>query len=89
MSQPFLLKRIIEALPRLKDANPTNILALSIVMLTKDSKGKPRKESWNYRSVVGILNFLTNSTHPEISYAIHQCVRFCNDPKYSYKMVIH
>ena len=43
MSQPFLLKRIIEALPGLKDTNPANIPALSTVMLTKDKDGKPRK----------------------------------------------
>jgi len=89
MSQPFLLKRIIEALPSLKDANPTNIPALLTVMLTKDKDGKPRKGTWNYRSVIGMLNFLTNSTHPEIAYAVHQCARFCEIPKYSHEMAVH
>ena len=37
ISQLFLLKRIIETLPRLKDANPTNISTLSVVILNKDT----------------------------------------------------
>ena len=36
-----------------------------------------------------MLNFLDKSTHPEISYAVHQCTRFCNDPKHSHEMAIH
>ena len=70
VSQPNLLKRIIEALPGLKDANPANTPALLTVMLTKDVDGKPRKVNWNYRSIVGILNFLAKSAHLEIAYAV-------------------
>ena len=28
-----------------------------------------------------MLNYLVNCTHPELSFAVHQCARFCNDPK--------
>ena len=28
-----------------------------------------------------MLNFLLNSTHPELAYAVHLCARFCNNPK--------
>ena len=28
-----------------------------------------------------MLNFLTNSTHPELAYSVHQCARFCQNPK--------
>ena len=69
----------------MQKANPTSIPALPSVILTKDEKGEPRKEKWNYRSVVGMLNFLVNSTHPELAYSVHQCARFCNDPKLSHE----
>ena len=38
--------------------------------------------------VIGILNFLTNSTHPEIAYTIHQCAHFCKNSKLSHKNAV-
>eukprot|EP00957_Ditylum_brightwellii_P123391 9408229-Ditylum_brightwellii.AAC.1 len=57
------------------------MLIKTTLMLTKDTTGSKRKENWNYRSVIGILNFLVNSTHPELAHAVHQCAIFCQDPK--------
>ena len=36
MTQPLLIDRIIEAIPRMKMANPSNIPAHPSVILTKD-----------------------------------------------------
>jgi hypothetical protein len=36
--------------------------------------------SEHYRSVVGKLNYLKKSTHPDIAYAVHQCARFSAEP---------
>ena len=88
MSQPLLINRIIEAIPAMKKENPVKYPALPSVILTKDTNGEERKEHWNYRSVIGMLNFLTNSTHPELSYAVHQCARFCNDPKLVHEQAV-
>ena len=76
MSQPLLIERIIDAVPDMKKANPVNYPALASVVWTKDKKVESRKEKWKYRSVVGMLNFLTNSSHPELTFAVHQCTRF-------------
>lgn len=35
-----------------------------------------------------MLNYLVNCTHPEISFAVHQCARFYNDLKYSHKKAV-
>ena len=35
-----------------------------------------------------MLNFLVNSTHTEIAYAVHQCARFCEKPKLSHEKVV-
>ena len=35
-----------------------------------------------------MLNYLVNCTHPEMSYAVHQCARFCNNPRYSHEQVV-
>ena len=89
MSQPYLIRRIIEAVPGLKDANPVNIPAASTVLLDKDNNGKNRKGKWNYRSIVGMLDFLVNSTHPELAFAVHQCARFYENPKLSHELGFH
>ena len=39
---------------------------------------------FNYRSVIGKLNFLEKSTCPDIAYAVQQCARFSVDPKQSH-----
>ena len=80
MSQPLLINRIIKAIPGMSKANPTKIPASPSVILTKDEAGPGRKENWHYRSVIGMLNFLVNSTHPELAFAVHQCARFCQNP---------
>ena len=36
---------------------------------------------FNYRSVIGKLNYLEKITRPDISYAVHQCARFSAAPK--------
>eukprot|EP00957_Ditylum_brightwellii_P067793 5145716-Ditylum_brightwellii.AAC.1 len=35
--------------------------------------------------MIGMLNFLVNSTMPELTHDVHQCARFCADPKASYE----
>ena len=35
-----------------------------------------------------MLNFLTNSTHPELSFAVHQCARFFNDTKMVHEQAV-
>ena len=49
-----------------------------------DEDGPPFDNSFDYRSVIGKLNFLEKSTRPEIAYAVHQCARFCTTPKKSH-----
>eukprot|EP00957_Ditylum_brightwellii_P006384 484629-Ditylum_brightwellii.AAC.1 len=66
-----------KANPHITPVNPT-------VQLSKDLNEQGRKESWNYRSVIGMLHFFVNSTHPELAHSVHQCARFCETPKVSH-----
>ena len=88
MTQPLLIRRIIDAIPGMRKANARRAPATLTSNLTKDADGPPRKETWSYRGVVGMLNFLTNSTHPELAFATHQCARFCSDPRHSHELAI-
>ncbi|KAL7496856.1 hypothetical protein ACHAWT_005049 [Skeletonema menzelii] len=92
MKQPFLIDRIVRELG-LKDTNfdchvnekktPANT-----VLLNRDLDGKPRKKNWNYRQLVGMLGYLQANTRPDISMPVHQCARFCLDPKLSHEQAI-
>ena len=80
--QPLLIERIIAAVgfdEKQVCSKPTP----STGILHKDEDDQGRKDQWNYRSVVGMLNYLVNATRPDIMMAVHQCTRFCEDPKLS------
>jgi hypothetical protein len=36
---------------------------------------------FHYRQVIGKLNYLEKNSRPDITYPVHQCARFCADPK--------
>ena len=88
LSQPFLIDRIIESIHGMKDANQSKTPASNTIILTKDLEGEGKKEQWNYRSVIGMLNYLVNCTQPDLAYAVHQCARFSNDPKRSHEQAV-
>ena len=88
MSQPNLINCIIEVIPGMDKANPKSIPMSPNTVLTKDKYGKERQEIWNYRSIIGILNYLVNSTHPEFAYSVYQCARFCNEPKHNHEQAV-
>ena len=35
-----------------------------------------------------MLNYLVNSTQPDLAYSVHQCARFSNDPKRSHEQAV-
>jgi len=58
--------------------------ALTTRILQPDTNGRPFNQPWDYRSIIGKLNFLEKSTRPDIAYAVHQCARFAASPKASH-----
>ena len=88
MSQPNLINRIINAVPGMDKANPKPILMSPTIVMTKDLNGKERQETWNYQSLIGMMNYLVNTTHPELAYSVHQCARFCNDSKHCHEQAV-
>ena len=49
--------------------------------LAKNEGAQVRKNDFNYRSAIGSLNFLINSTRPEAQFMIRQCALFSADIK--------
>ena len=72
LSQPFLIDRILTLLNI--DQHMMNVRDNPVQgsLLSEDIEGPERKASWNYRSAVGMLGYLQNSSRPYISVAVHQ-----------------
>lgn len=88
--QPHLVDQIIKDVGiKDKELNrPTPAASTKILRRYRDDPSA--KPKFNYRRVIGKLNYLEKSSRPDIAYAVHQCARFCADPKEEHvKAVIH
>ena len=85
LTQPHLIDQIIKYMRMEKDnVKIKDTPAMSSKVLTRDKDGKPFDGSFHYRSMIGKLNYLEKGTRSDISYIVHQCARFVEDPKESH-----
>jgi hypothetical protein len=92
LSQPFLIDRILNFLGLCNnefetDANSTST-PIAKGLLHRNLDGKAQKYTWKYRTAVGMLSYLQNTSRPEISMAVHQTARFSNIPMLSHEKSI-
>lgn len=85
IKQPAFIERILKQM-NLKDARLHDTPADCV--LRRDENGNPRKNEFHYRSIIGQLNYLAATTRPDILFAVHQCARFCQDPKMSHEKAV-
>ena len=88
MTQPHLMKQIIKDMGMNEQTKPRKIPAASSKILKRHQQSQEHDKSFNYRSVVGKLNYLEKSTRPDISYSTHQCARFVEDPRAEHSTAI-
>ena len=86
MTQPFLIERILSLL----GLSDSNSVATPVIkpLLHRDSSGPLRKNSWSYRTAIGMLGYLSGNTRPDLLMAVHQCARFNNDPRLSHEIAV-
>jgi hypothetical protein len=84
LTQPHLIQQILDDMGMKTNTKTKEKAAPSSTILRRDLDGEPFDEKWDYRSVIGKLNFLEKSTRPEIAYAVHQCARFASNPRKSH-----
>jgi hypothetical protein len=92
LSQPFFINRILNFLGLCKnefetDANSSST-PIAKGLLHCDLLEKGCKYSWKYRTAVGMLSYLQNTSRPKILMAVHQMARFSNNPMLSHKKLI-
>jgi len=89
LTQPTLIKRILKTVgieENREKRKPVRTPATKV--LHKDVGGLQRRLKWDYRSVVGMLNWLARSSRPDILFAVSQVGRFMAYPKRSHEDAI-
>lgn len=82
LTQPHLIDQILEDLRMNNDnVKPRSTPAASSKLLTRHLESPKFDDSFNYRSIIGKLNYLEKATRSDISYTVHQCARFVSDPR--------
>jgi len=79
--QPLLIQQILDDVRIPRTAKTRSVPAASSKILQRCQAAPPFNQHFNYRSVVGKLNFLEKGTRPDIAYATHQIARFSEDPR--------
>jgi hypothetical protein len=85
-SQPHLIDKILEAtwMDR-KGIKPKDTPHPSSKILHRHSDSPPFNakgiDDFNYRSVIGMLNYLDKGSCSDVAYATHQCARFVESPR--------
>jgi hypothetical protein len=82
LTQPQIIDNILHDLHLKADNIKTRQTPAAVTtILRRHTNSDAFDEHFNYRSVIGKLNFLEKSTRPDISCATHQCARFAANPK--------
>lgn len=90
-SQPTLIKTILQELRLLNNqttSTPKDIPMKSSKILSRHPTSKDFDGNFHYRRLIGMLNYLERCSRPDISYAVHQCARFCEEPKVEHGLAV-
>ena len=79
MSQPHLARSLVDS-TGLNNANIAVTPSTGPLFRYKDSEAFDRSQ-FNYRSAIGIAQYLGNNTRPDCAYAINSCARYSIDPR--------
>ena len=83
ITQAHLINKILNTANLSGDKVKTHATpAADILHKFPDSSEVPPDEApFDYRSLIGQLNYLAATTRPDITFAVHQCAKFCSNPK--------
>ena len=90
MTQPTLIRKILQDVNYMERTNSKDFPALIGQTLQRSLDEPKHNREWEYRSVIGKLNYLEKSTRGELAFAVHQAARFSADPREPHsKAVFH
>ena len=81
LTQPRMIDRLLTIVGL--DSTDTHIKLHDTpanAILQDNANALPREQKWHYRSAVGCLSYIQSIVRPDITFAVQQCARFCNNP---------
>jgi hypothetical protein len=91
LTQPRMVDRILHMVgldPKDTRTKMHDTPANDSKLLNKGLNDNVRTQPWNYRSVVGCLSYLRAMVRPDLTFAVQQCARFCNDPRQQHEEAV-
>jgi hypothetical protein len=82
-----LISKIISLAGLEDESNERHTPATTI--LHADPSGPNREHTWNNRTILSMLTYLSTSTHLDIAFAAHQCTCFSTNPKQIHEIAVH
>jgi hypothetical protein len=58
------------------------------ILQCPETNDEPRIHDWSYRQVIGILNYIAATSHPDITFAAHQCARFSGNTTRKHEVAV-
>ena len=87
-SQPHLVDKVLQAVNLGKDGKNKDTPMATSRVLKRHSQSPEFDRSFDYRSVIGMLNYLDTGSRSDIAYATHQCARFSAAPKREHGLAV-
>ena len=81
MTQANLERQICSELGFNEKTKPRSTPAASSKILKRHKESESFDKSFNYRSIIGKINYLEKGSRLDLAYATHQASRFVEDPK--------
>jgi hypothetical protein len=91
LTQPKMIERVLHVVGLDPTSTRTKLHdtpASDHKLLDNDPDAAARQQKWNYRSAVGCLSYTQAMIRPDITMAVQQCARFCNDPKQEHEEAV-
>jgi hypothetical protein len=79
LRQPGLINKVIKLCGLEAEFNE-DLTPADKILHEFEEGSEPRQHTWSYRQVIGVLNYIAASSRPDITFAVHQCARFSNNP---------
>jgi hypothetical protein len=91
LTQPKMIERVLRLVGLDPESTRTKMHdtpASDHKLLDQDPDGKPRLQSWNYRSAVGALSYIQAMIRPDTTMPVQQCARFSNNPSQEHEEAV-
>jgi hypothetical protein len=87
LCQPGLIAKIIKECGLDADSKQHKTPAITTI-LKRDASGPQREHDWKYRTLIGMLTYLSMTSRPDIAFAVHQCARFSTCPRRIHEIAV-